>query len=535
MNFLTQTQGLVSKAVLEGHSAFVTGKGGTGKTFLLNTVIESLPSFKVFAVTCSTGTACRNLTAARATTIHSFAGLGTINGTKEEVYERVSKRRDVVERIASCNILFIDEISMLSKRSFEILGYVMNKVRGEKGQPFGGIQVVAFGDFKQLPPVPSSFDSGEYAFLSALWRSTFKHNFLLTDIKRQEEIQFIKSLDEIANGECSEITEKLFSSLSRPLIDEENIAHIYSTRAEVRVHNSLRLYDFPGEAHVFRSKDRGSRKLLDKNVIAEPVIALKIGVPVMLLYNLTHTLKNGCLGKVVGWDNLFPIVEFNDQQWHPVTVKPTSWDVFSAEDSMKVIAAREQIPLQLAFAYTVHKIQGQTLDKVIVHCGKEFAPGQLYVALSRAKSMDSLRVIGFKSKNLVGPPQSVTSFYSNLQCVEMMPDYSCCKHNMDIENFNWDEISELLTNIDEEIDASAAEEIEKNILANDLQDMDIDIDFEALSSDLSTELGGESLKELPEGYELKVCLINTSCCVQIFNYTRAIGILETCYDGVISR
>lgn len=168
MNFLTQTQGLVCKTVIEGHNVFVTGKGGTGKSFILNRIIESLPANKIFSVTCTTGTACNNLNAARASTIHSFAGVGIFNGTKEQILERVLKRKDACSRIISCQVLFIDEISMLSRRSFEILGYVLSKVKG-KDRPFAGVQIVAFGDFKQLPPVPNTFDDGQYSFLSRLW------------------------------------------------------------------------------------------------------------------------------------------------------------------------------------------------------------------------------------------------------------------------------------------------------------------------------------------------------------------------------
>ena len=205
MNFLSATQALVSKAVLEGHNVFVSGKGGTGKTFLLNSIVDSLPPNKRFHVTCTTGAACNNLTATRATTLHSFAGVGQFNGTKEQVLARVRQRNDAVSRIISCELLFVDEISMLSRRNLEILGFVLSQVRDNQN-PFGGIQIVSFGDFKQLPPVPSSYDCGEYAFLSKLWRATFTHNFVLTNVRRQTEQEFIKALSELADGISSAST-----------------------------------------------------------------------------------------------------------------------------------------------------------------------------------------------------------------------------------------------------------------------------------------------------------------------------------------
>ena len=202
---LSDEQKFIVDLVNNGHNVYFGGIAGCGKTFVARNIVKVLTQKKVkFACTCTTGIACTLYTECAAETVHSFAGVGQCRGTKEELLRNVLNNAECVARWRETDVLFIDEISMLSKRTFDLLQYVSQNVRN-CDHAFGGLQVVAFGDFLQLPPVANALDEGKYAFESTSWDATFPHQIILDEnFWAHDDEDFVKMLREPSRGTCSE-------------------------------------------------------------------------------------------------------------------------------------------------------------------------------------------------------------------------------------------------------------------------------------------------------------------------------------------
>ncbi|XP_077998932.1 uncharacterized protein LOC144451879 [Glandiceps talaboti] len=404
--------------VIKGHSVFFTGSAGTGKTTLIKKIVEMIP--RTVAVTTSTGIAASQYTSA--STIHRFTGIKTGTQRLSTTLRYVNSRKEVKERILSTDVLIIDEISMISSQTFNLINDVLQSIRSST-EVFGGMQIVACGDFKQLPPVRSPHDNAEYCFTSELWNRTFTHTTILKTIYRQNDPQFINILTEISNGQCSKENRELLKNRTKPLSSSdfglEFIPAIYTHNTDVQHHNMTQLIDHPGQVYTFTAKDTGSKSLLNKRTIADSTLHLKVGSPVMLIYNCTNELTNGMTGTVTEMKDGLPVVHFPRVN-KTVRVEQKIWHVASDEDPETVVATRIQIPLKLAWAFTVHKSQGLSLEAAEIHCRQVFAPGHLYVAMSRLRSMNGLRLVGFNDTSLMSPPVEVANF---LECVSSNRPY----------------------------------------------------------------------------------------------------------------
>ena len=206
---------------------------------------------------------------------------------------RIMQNHTAIKRWEETNVLFIDEVSQLSRRTFENLDFVAKTVRNNTF-PFGGIQVVAVGDFHQLPPVANVFDDGSYAFESSLWNTVFPHSLLLSKVYRQEEQDLLDLLNEFAVGKCSNSSARFIQECARPLnaadFNLEFVPKLFSTNDGVNWHNRMELEQVPGEQRTFTSGDSGKISILNKITVAEPVLALKVGAPAMLIYNISEKL-----------------------------------------------------------------------------------------------------------------------------------------------------------------------------------------------------------------------------------------------------
>ena len=383
---------------------------------------------KKFACTCTTGIACTLYGEIPACTVHSFAGIGQCRGTKEQLLRNVIANQDCTKRWRDTDVFFIDEISMLSKRTFEIIHYIAQNIRNSDYM-FGGLQIVAFGDFLQLPPVPSTVDDGKYAFQSHLWNLAFPHQVILEDsFRAKDDQELVNLLQDISRGQCSEYSLNLIKGLSRPLdpLDFElsYIPKVFPLNEDVDYANMCILDSLPGQEVVFQAYDVGEKKLLNRGLIAGEKVVLKIGAKVMFIYNINDKIKNGVQGTVVYFLNGLPVVTSGSES---TVVDRVTWPVYDRRDPNKLVGTRTQVPLKLAWAMTVHKAQGKTLEAVEVHCGKEFAPGHLYVAMSRVKSKDQLRVIGFNKHRLILAAKQVLDFLDNVTNVAVKPDKNCCR------------------------------------------------------------------------------------------------------------
>lgn len=397
-------------------------------------------------------------------------------------------------------ILFIDEISMLSKRTFETINYIAQNIRNSNYM-FGGLQVVAFGDFLQLPPVPSAIDEGKYAFQSELWQFVFPHQVILEDsFRAKDDNELVNLLKDISVGRCSDQSLNLIKTLSRPLdpaeLQLDFIPKVFPLNEDVDYSNMCTLDSLPGQEVVFQAYDIGEKKLLDRELVANEKLILKVGAKVMFVYNINDRIKNGVQGTVASFLNGLPVVTTSDGT-ESVVVERVTWSVYDRIETHKLVGTRTQIPLKLAWAMTVHKAQGQTLEAVEVHCGREFAPGHLYVAISRVKSKDHLRVIGFNKNRLIPAAPEVLNFLDNVTNATTQPGKKCCQltslSSSTEEEFDFDDEPLCEENFDE-IDAFVQTFLDSNV-AQAEEDV---IDLDSLLSQMSES---EEFHKIPVDFD----------------------------------
>ncbi|KYQ93685.1 DNA helicase [Tieghemostelium lacteum] len=402
---LTSEQEKIVNLIVEGgKNVFFTGSAGTGKSFVLKHLVarlrEKFP--KSVFVTAATGIAAVNI---GGTTLHSFAGIHLGTATAEKLAANIIKKKKYLQRWRDVKVLVIDEISMIDSELFEKLNTIGKIIRGNQ-LPFGGIQLVLVGDFFQLPPV-----LGSYTFESPQWESCIDMCLELTTVMRQKEIEFINVLNSIRVGRVHDGIVKSLQQCARPLDVSNGVlpTKLYTTNQSVDDENTLALGALTGEPKVYESFDSGHKDMivnLDNDCPAPKSLTLKVGAQVVLLRKLekNDTLVNGSRGVVVDFvkvrakkrfakfyqDNpMAPVVLFNDGQ--KVTIPPMEWGVWSENK-----ASRVQLPLKLAWALTIHRAQGMTLDKVECQLSQSFACGQGYVALSRVRSLSGLYLRDFK-------------------------------------------------------------------------------------------------------------------------------------------
>ena len=384
------------------------------------------------------------------------------------ILEKVLRSERVVKRWRDTEILIIDEVSMLSLRTFEIIHFIAQGVRKSK-QAFGGVQIVACGDFKQLPPVSSSIDPGRYCFESPIWEKCFPHLLYLDRVIRQTDIKYLNMLNEIAEGECCAETEAFIKELSRPIDKEKlgvtgHIPEVYSHNEDVDFVNTQYLNKIEKQVHLFVSQDTGSKCLLDKQVQATHTLPLKVGARVMLISNINESLTNGEIGEVIKFaaEDGLPIVNFPEVGLTQ-KIERVVWKLYDKDDFTKVKAERYQVPLKLAWAFTVHKAQGMTLDAVKVNVSGIFAPGHLYVALSRVRCREAIQVVGFRKSKIIALPQCVKDFSTRLLALDNdthldVNNLACCREETKKLTYSNNE-ENLLDDVDLCDDVFSVEEI----------------------------------------------------------------------------
>lgn len=469
--FLSDEQRAVLDAVVDREkSMFFTGSAGTGKSVLMREIIAKLRNKyrkepDRIAVTASTGLAACNI---GGVTLHSFAGIGLGKEPVPELVKKIKKNQKARNRWLRTKVLVVDEVSMVDGDLFDKLEEIARRIRNN-GRPFGGIQLVVTGDFFQLPPVPDGSNrEAKFAFAAASWTTCIQHTILLTNIFRQRDPEFADMLNEMRLGKITPRTIEAFRRLSRPLDVKDQIeaTELFPTRAEVEGANSARMGRLSGEMMRFNAVDSGTiqdpqhRERLLSNCMAPPMIQLKKGAQVMLIKNMEDSLVNGSIGKVVAFmsEDYFDSYKENDKnftddatasdderahrarkklkpmgykegpasmarKWPLVSFlqpdgserhllcQPETWKIELPNGEVQ--AQRQQVPLILAWALSIHKAQGQTLQRVKVDLGRVFEKGQAYVALSRAVSQEGLQVTRFEPRKVMVHPK-VVEFYSNL-------------------------------------------------------------------------------------------------------------------------
>ncbi|XP_072768974.1 ATP-dependent DNA helicase PIF1 isoform X1 [Nerophis lumbriciformis] len=409
---LNKGQAAVLSAVLGGKNVFFTGSAGTGKSFLLKRIIGSLPPKSTFA-TASTGVAACHI---GGTTLHNFAGIGSGSSPLEQCIE-LAQRPGVLQHWTSCRHLVIDEVSMVDATFFDKLECVARSVR-RSAEPFGGIQLIICGDFLQLPPVSKGKEKAKFCFQARCWRKVIQVNMELTEVRRQTDQSFISLLQAVRVGRATEeVTSRLMESAYRQ-VDRDGIVatRLCTHKDDVELTNDNKLQQLAGTARLFEAVDSDPAlvRTIDAHSPVSRLLHLKVGAQVMLTKNLdvTRGLVNGARGVVVAFEpgkHGLPRVRFMCGATE--TLKPERW-VFKSAGGTHL--CRLQLPLKLAWAVSIHKSQGMTLDCVEISLARVFESGQAYVALSRARSLEGLRVMDFDPRVVRADPE-VLLFYKKLR------------------------------------------------------------------------------------------------------------------------
>jgi ATP-dependent DNA helicase PIF1 len=432
---LNEQQKAAFDAVIGGESVFITGPGGTGKSFLLQTLYEQFKGLtgKVMSITALTGCAAL-LIGPFAKTLHSWAGIGLGRGSAESLARAISMDAKKKKRWRSTNCLVIDEVSMMTPNLLELLDVVGRTVR-KLDRPFGGIQIVFVGDFYQLPPVskdaalaPGAAEK-TFAFESPVWKKVVQRTIHLVDIIRQKDPVFQKILNEARIGILSE--ESYATLEARKTMEwkaqEIKPTLLFTKNTDVAQINGRQFEKLAGDEIVYKAMTKAPPKMpaqavewavekLDKDAPYEPELRLKLKAQVMLLTNQDPAagLVNGSRGVVTGFspDGL-PLVKFLNGPPFAARVEWASWSSDGEREDEQVF--REQIPLRLAYALTIHKAQGASLDSALVDVGPStFEYGQAYVALSRVRSLEALYIYEIHPRAFKAHP-AVKEFYASLE------------------------------------------------------------------------------------------------------------------------
>ncbi|MBI2484290.1 AAA family ATPase [Candidatus Uhrbacteria bacterium] len=406
---MTQAQAL--DILKTGSSVFLTGEPGSGKTHTVNAYISWLRSHDIsVAVTASTGIAATHI---GGRTVHSFAGIGIKTALTAQDVLRIAKNDRVAKRIRAISVLVIDEISMLSARTLGMIEQVCRAVR-QSDLPFGGLQAVLVGDFFQLPPVVRQ-DTGAvrqstflqdrtdslFCFYSSAWERLDPVVCYIAEQHRQEDAAFLDVLSALRRGAVLDTHHALlrtrFANVAKP-----GMTQLFPHNAQVDAINEMELNRLPGDVRRFEMASSGPKELVDqlkKGCLSPDVLSLKIGARVMFTKNdVAGRFVNGSLGVVEGFadgedDGGYPIVRLGNGR--RVNAEPLEWAV----DEGFITSARIiQIPLRLAWAITVHKSQGMSLDAAHMDLSRVFEFGQGYVALSRVRTLAGLSLAGINER-----------------------------------------------------------------------------------------------------------------------------------------
>lgn len=398
-------QALALEIMLSGESVLLTGQAGSGKTYILNEFIKwAKRKKKIVAVTATTGLAATHL---GGNTIHAWSGIGIHDELPKNFFKDIKKgRRELIEKT---DVLIIDEISMLHDYRLEMIDEVCRTVRRNEA-PFGGLQVILCGDFFQLPPI-NRRDSrqGRFVVHSKAWQDLNPTICYLSEQHRQDDNDFLDILTAMRSGDIRRHhAEKLMDRINAGLDTDGEITKLHTTNIDVDNINQKALDKLDAEPVVHLMQTTGKQSYveqLQRSCLALPELTLKSGALVMCIKNsMDKKYVNGSLGIIESFEPVtnYPVVKLKNGK--TITVRPDIWEL---RDGDKKRASLTQIPLRLAWAMTIHKSQGMTLDGALIDLSRAFVEGMGYVALSRVRNLQSLTLLGINRMALTVSPDAL--------------------------------------------------------------------------------------------------------------------------------
>lgn len=377
----------------------LTGPAGAGKTYVLNQFIKfAKHEGKQISVTATTGLAATHL---GGTTIHSWSGIGVNDVLYPNMADNLAKGRK--EIIQKTDVLIIDEISMLHDFRLDMVDQICRAVRNKPDLPFGGIQLIMSGDFFQLPPINRGDSrAGGFVVNADVWQELDPVICYLSEQHRQDDETLIAILNAIRDGDLRQHHAQALLARTEVYPDDlEQITELHTVNVDVDRINDQKLKLIDSDEVAYEQSSTGSESYVDnlqRSVLAPKTLRLKLGALVMAVKNSAdRKYVNGSVGTIIDFEpgTDYPVVQFLNGK--EVTVGPDTWEL---RDGDKKRASITQIPLRLAWAITVHKSQGMTLDATRIDLRKAFVEGMGYVALSRVKNLNNLYLSGINQMAL---------------------------------------------------------------------------------------------------------------------------------------
>lgn len=395
-NFLNKImkQSTALEILKSGANVFLTGSAGTGKTHLLNKYIDYLKERDIeLAVTAPTGIAASHI---NGITIHSFFGIGIREDFNDYFFDSLMQKEYLFNRFKKLKVLIVDEISMVSPEIFGAMDKILRNFKNLH-EPFGGVQLVLSGDFFQLPPVKKNSSNLRFAWQADAWREAGLKSCYLTEKFRQSDQSLINILDEIRSGEISEESQEIFRECYQKELNVDfKVTRLYTHNRDVDRINEEELKSLTGRSMFFQARKKGAKKDLEKifnsSLVNEEIELKKKALVIFIKNNYEAGYINGTLGEVIDFDKNTGVPVVKIFSGRKIVVEHEEWKLENAKGEVKAIAS--QIPLRLAWALTIHKSQGMTLDAAEIDLSQTFETGQGYVALSRIKSTEGLRLMG---------------------------------------------------------------------------------------------------------------------------------------------
>ncbi len=396
---MRQAQAL--SVMLEGYSVFLTGAPGAGKTYVLNEFIRrATRNGKTVAVTASTGIAATHI---GGTTIHSWSGLGIKEFLSDWDKENLAKNDRLIKRYNAADVLVIDEVSMLHGLRLNLVNEAAKLLRKSE-KPFGGLQVILVGDLFQLPPITRGSDEADFVHLSEAWEELSPKICYLSEQHRQTGDSLLDLLEAMRRGDVGELHEAaLQERLKEKRPGDLVVTRLYSHNMDVDSINDRHLKDIlePGQLFEMQTSGQAAKiEQLQKSVLAPDRLELKKGAEIMFVANnFPAGFVNGTRGRVLDFVDGLPLVRLPSGR--EIRVERHTWKL---DEDGKIRAEIAQLPLRLAWAITIHKSQGMSLDAAEIDLSRSFTPGMGYVALSRVRSMDGVYLVGINRMALTMHP-----------------------------------------------------------------------------------------------------------------------------------